>query len=277
MNKTLARALFKENFGQANHYLITSLIGLYVLRESDISTAPTVFRTSWNPKDKASSIARSRIFVLHSLLGWAVDSLDMYASILHRRPSYLQSPAISAEMDGAGRSVYKKVIALGDHFAVDASVMALMDVLITWRNNVFHELAENRIRRASSQALLQNGTEIEKDFRGLITVELEEKAHRGADLTFKEAASLASAAHKYVEHVDAAVLETLDVEKFCRDAIQQALDSRDKSDGFAAKYFGLDAARRRSFVRVWLENKFRAASVDGSIIAACAKLHRTVD
>lgn len=86
MKQSSARRTFKRNFGQANHFLVTCLVGLHTLENSDIIRAPVDLHAAWSPKDKASSISRSKHFVLQSFLGWAVDSLDTYLGLLNRRP-----------------------------------------------------------------------------------------------------------------------------------------------------------------------------------------------
>jgi hypothetical protein len=99
------------------------------------------------------------------------------------------------------------------------------------------------------------------------------KAETGADLTFKEASSLIAAAHKFVEAVDAAVLDHFDQRTFCLEAVSEALDAR--SPVFAGKFLKLNADQRRRFVRNWLGNVFGFAEVPEEIVDACAALKRS--
>jgi len=145
INTTPARAEFKRHLGQANHFLVTALVALHQLQRSDVTDAPEELRTSWNPKDKAASIARTRIFVAQSFLGWAVDSIDLYLSLLNRKPKFLRDQALIGALDGAGRSVLRKAQIIAQHYSICPATCALVDVLITWRNNVFHELADNAL------------------------------------------------------------------------------------------------------------------------------------
>jgi hypothetical protein len=223
ISATPARAKFKQHLGQANHFLVTALVALHQLQVSDVATAPDELRTSWNPKDKAASIARTRIFVTQSFLGWAVDSIDLYISLLNRKPKIIQNSSVISALDGVGRSVLKKTQVIAKEYEVSAHSHALVDVLITWRNNVFHELADNRIPSESQQALVDYAGFIQTHYRGLVVTNLAAKAEKGADLTFKEASSLINATHKFVELVDAAVLSRFDQRKFCIEAPQQNL------------------------------------------------------
>lgn len=88
MKQTKARKEFKKKFGQQNHFLITSLIGLDYL-ENNYVECPESFSTSWNPKDKKQSVRRSRDFLLQSFLTSAVDGIDMYISMLNTAPKYV--------------------------------------------------------------------------------------------------------------------------------------------------------------------------------------------
>ncbi|HET8901867.1 MAG TPA: hypothetical protein VFM84_08030, partial [Holophagaceae bacterium] len=82
---------------------MTSLVALHTLEKSEIDAAPVELRAAWGPKDKGASVVRSRNFVLQSFLGWAVDSVDMYLSLLNRKPNFVQDLSLSSQLDGAGR------------------------------------------------------------------------------------------------------------------------------------------------------------------------------
>ncbi|MBR0566901.1 hypothetical protein J5J83_12325 [Azoarcus sp. L1K30] len=274
MKKTLARIQFKKHFGQANHHLITSLVALHTLEKSSVIQAPGVLRTAWTPKDKNASVMRSRIFVLQSFLGWAVDSIDMYLGLLNRKPNYLQDISLSSKLDGAGRSVLKKVTIYSDHYKINEITHALIDVLITWRNNVFHELADNKLRPDSRKTLVNKASDIAETYRGLEVSGLAEKAEKGDSLTFKETASLINAAHHFVQELDEKILAVIDPMKFCKEAIQDALDEKDQATGFAAKYFGLTTEQRFRFLRNWLMNEYGYAEPTETILDECSQMKR---
>lgn len=277
MKKTLARIQFKKHFGQANHHLITSLVALHTLEKSSVVEAPTELHTAWSPKDKNASVIRSRNFVLQSFLGWAVDSIDMYLGLLNRKPNYLQDTSLSSKLDGAGRSVLKKMIIYSDHYKIAETTQALIDVLITWRNNVFHELADNKLRAESRKILSSKGTEIAEIYRGLDVSQLAEKAEKGASLTFKETASLINSAHHFVQELDEKILNTFDDIKFCKEAVQDALNNKDQSTGFAAKYLGLTEERRFKFLRNWFMNEYGFGELSDDILKNCVCIHRNAD
>lgn len=273
MKQTPARNRFKQQFGQANHYLVTSLVALHHLEVSDIKGAPPELHTTWNPKDRTVSIHRTRLFTLQSILGSAVDSIDMYISLLYRKPNYIRNLELCSELDGANRSVQKKVYAVAAHYHIDPMILALVDVLITWWNNVVHELAENTLRPETRTSLKENSEKISETYRGLVVDRLPQKAEEGVGLTFKETASLINAAHHFVEHVDAAVIERLDMESLCIDLVRDALESKDQSSNFGAKYYSLPSEKRRRFIQNWLTNVFGIGDQSNSTIEACLQIH----
>lgn len=274
MKQTPARRRFKQHLGQANHFLITSLVALDELERGPVAEGPPGLHAAWNPKDKAASIARTRTFVLKSFLGWAVDSIDMYISLLNRKPKWLRNEPLVSSLDGAGRSVSRKTQIVGKHFAVNLVTRALVDVLITWRNNVFHELADNRLQQETAAVLASQGEAIRDNYRGLSANGLSEKAEQGAPLTFKETASLISAAHLFVEEVDAAVLETVDLAALCDEAVRSALDDDTRIATFSAKFHSLTGDARSRFLRNWLQNNSGVSEVPDDVIEKCLLLRR---
>lgn len=237
MKQTPARTRFKKHFGQANHYLVTGLVALHLLEASEVVSAPPELHTSWNPKDKNSSIHRTRLFAHQAALASAVDAVDMYISLLYRKPNYIKDKDLCSALDGANRSVQKKVAAVAGHYQLKPMTVALVDILITWRNNLVHELADNTLRPETVAVLANSAKSIAENYRGLITDGLKEKAEKGDSLTFKETTSLINAAHNFVEEVDAIVIERLDLGDLCRELVADALADSSRGVDFLAKYY----------------------------------------
>jgi hypothetical protein len=277
MQQTPARSKFKERFGQSNHFLITNLVALHHLERSEVISAPQELHTSWNPKDRKASIRRTREFTLEAFLGSAVDGIDMYLTLLYRKPNYIQDRTLESVMDGTSHSVARKVNAFAKHYDIEKVAVALVDVLITWRNNVIHALAENDLQESTVKILKDFSEEIGESYRGLDPTSLASKAKRGESLTFKETASLIRATHNFVELVDTAVLARLDLGALCMRVVQDALDSSDHVR-FAPKYFSLpQGADRRRYVANWLVNRFgiRPTDLGEQILDECVSLKRT--
>lgn len=167
MKTTKAKKDFKKRFGQTNHFLITSLIGLDAIETGKIETKPESFSTSWNPKDPIRSVYRTRTFILQSFLGWAVESLEMYLTELNRKPKELNSTRFTELYSKAGQSINKKAILVGTEAGIDPVLIALIEILITWRNNTFHYDIDNQIRKESLETLQSSSKRIKNEFCGL--------------------------------------------------------------------------------------------------------------
>lgn len=85
---------FKKDIGSNNHFLITALVGLDKIDESDIGK---VEPASWNPQDVKASVTRSREFVIKAGLAWAITCLDVFlkdffASFFDNKDEFYQLP-----------------------------------------------------------------------------------------------------------------------------------------------------------------------------------------
>lgn len=229
MNATKAKKSFKKRFGQANHLLITTLVGLDAIETGQVTQKPDGFNTSWNPIAPARSAERARIFTLKSFLGWAVESLEMYLTELNRKPKELESEEFTVVFSKAGRSICQKTIGVGEYAKIDPVLVALMEVLITWRNHTFHYDIDNEIRIGSVDVLRNAADRIREEFCGLEIDQLQDTWKKHGDFTFKETASLISATHKYVSAVDAFALARLDTKKYMTDALELHFRSNEKA------------------------------------------------
>jgi len=249
MKTTLAKREFKDRLGQANHFLITSLIGLDGIESGKISEKPSSFSTSWNPKNVIRSAERSRIFLLKSFLGWAVESLEMYLTELNRKPKLLESEKFTELYSKAGRSIYLKTILIGDELKIDPVLVGLMEVLITWRNYTFHYDVDNTIRDSSFEVLLNEEKRISTEFCGLEVVQLKKTWETGGDFTFKETASLINATQKFVSAIDTYILNNLNFEQYYSEIL---IEHFDKNSNSKQKY--LTSQGMEKFILVLLQN-----------------------
>lgn len=248
INKTIARKNFKKKFGQQNHFLITTLIGLDLVDQQDVS-CPESFSTSWNPQDKSCSVSRSRDFILQSFLFTAVDGIDFYISKLNTEPLYI-TKELHDKICGAGQSVYNKVKVVSDFYNIDKRLSALCLLLITLRNNLLHSMAENEVEER--ELLLSSQDFIKHSYCGLDVTELLTKTNTKKAPTFKEVASLIKATHQFVEIVDGCVLSNLDIDLFLLKATEFLLK---KQKNAYKKYRSIqEAEKRKRFVKNLLQN-----------------------
>lgn len=75
MQKYGAFGKFKKDIGSNNHFLITTLVGLDKIDQSDVGKEKPA---PWNPQDVKASVERSREFVIKAGLAWAITCLDVF-------------------------------------------------------------------------------------------------------------------------------------------------------------------------------------------------------
>jgi len=130
-------------------------------------SCPESFSTSWNPHDRARSARRSREFVLKSFLSSAVDGIDTYLSLLNREPKYFSDKEIEHKICAGERSVYRKLENLANYLKINEITLSLCMLLIIFRNNMIHAIAENELDEKYRQVLLYNIDLIRDKYRGL--------------------------------------------------------------------------------------------------------------
>lgn len=263
MKASPAKNEFKNRFGQANHFLITALVGIDGIQTGIIKEKPESFNTSWNPRDTKRSADRTRVFVLKSFLGWAVESLEMYLTELNRKPKLLESETFTSLFSKAGQSVYKKTTLIADEIKVDPILIALMEVLITWRNYTFHYDIDNEIRESSMQILIDNAEEVKNRFSGLDINQLKKTWESGGDFTFKETASLIKATQDFVSSIDSYVLLNLDYERFLTETTQKHFD---KNESSLTRYHSFDKDKKKKYLKVLLQNIAGVSELDDNIL-----------
>lgn len=271
MKHTLARRAFKQKLGQANHFLVTTLVALDCLDKNPRHEAAGL-HAAWSPKSVPNSIQRSRVFILHSFLGTAVDALDVYFSLLNRKPDFLQDAGFSQVLQACKRSVHKKASTFASWVPGIKVEAALVEVLITWRNNVMHELADNILSDSSKDALKAYAHQIASSYRNLNPENLVKKAETGADLTFKETASLIGAAHNFVEAIDRHVLANLDRPAFYLNFMRDWLVQNPGNQGFRTRLFDTKAERWERFMSNWASNTLHASPLNRDDLDAIRNL-----
>jgi hypothetical protein len=213
LNRTDARAAFKGLLGQANHFLITILVGLNGVRRGGIEIDEE-FRTSWNPRDVRHSADRSRAFALDLALVRAVDSIDTYMMRSRRRPLALASSSFASSMDGTGQKVSKRLEVFNAYLdPLPKHHTAFIKLAIEWRNRRVHSLADDKTEDDDIKSLQEAADTLRDEFSGLNVVELIKDYKSGSAPTFKEAAAIIRLVHLAVENFDAQLLGDLDINR----------------------------------------------------------------
>ncbi|WP_162933080.1 hypothetical protein [Roseovarius sp. EL26] len=227
LKRTVARTAFKDLLGQANHFLITILVGLEGVRSGKVELGEE-FSTSWNPRDARRSAERSRHFALDLALVRAVDAFDTYMMLCRRHPCVFHSSKFEAGFDAAGQSTSKRLIVFDKYLPLaNANDIPLAQTAIDWRNKRVHSLSNERIQRKLETQLVLDEERFLKNFRGLEIKEFLKRYKGNEAPSFKDAASVISLMHSLVEKFDRALLDGMDVERYTKDCLGQRLSESD--------------------------------------------------
>lgn len=237
LNESRGRLHFKGLLGQANHLIVTALVGLDGVEKGLITTVPPELHAAWSPKSPINSARRARRLILDMVLLQAVDSIDVYIRMARRLPGLVQADALRDGIDGAGRSVMGKVVALEKQYgAAEPVAFALVLVMIAWRNKSAHEESDTKIDVRHRDVLVQNAETIASNYRNLDV----DRLLSGFDIgepTFKECASLINAAQRFIQALETALFRGLNTEQYLKELIWKVpseLDS-DASQRFRKK------------------------------------------
>lgn len=211
INHSIALKHFKKEIGQANHMLITIMVGLDGIVPYNIE-AKDEFHTSWNPKSKKRSVDRSKVFAKKAALVWLVDCLDMYLHLINQSPILIDNENLKNDLDDDknSRSVYRRVELMSTHYNIQSTDFALVDLLICWRNRLTHFRAENDITEQSKRILQNNSDEIMRTHCGLCIEQTLASFNKHNSPSFKEVTSFVRASINWVSEVDKKILHDID-------------------------------------------------------------------
>lgn len=210
INKSYALKKFKKEIGQANHFLITILIGLDGVKSGKV-VKNDEFDAAWNPRDVIVSANRSRIYTIKASLAWVVDCLDMYLRLCNRKPRLL-SEELSNKFNGTSHRVYEKYKLVSDECALSDIDKAVVDLMICWRNRMTHFDADNDISNESRNILIEcvNEDETTKKIH-LDSNRMLNSFDQNECPTFKEMAFMISRTISFVESIDKILLDRVNV------------------------------------------------------------------
>ena len=258
LSKSSTLRQFKHMLGQANHKIITVLVGLYViendmLENEKLAAIPHELRVAWSPKDRVRSAERSRILTLNMALVYSVDALDVYFRGSNTKPFLNQSQALQSKIDQAGQSVYKKFLAFENHFPTeDETLSALIALMITWRNRAVHTTADNEVCQHYKNVLATNIDEIKARFHGLDSTVLLAGYNASRNPHFKEVASFMNATHHYVNVLEQALFRELNPTRFLKELVWTGISTDISLPSTASK--PRNEVRKQHLNRIWGKN-----------------------
>ena len=262
-----AQKLFKKQIGQANHFLITILVGLTEVAKGTVQK-PATMNVKWDPKDDKVSALRSMRYALNSSLAWAVDNLDGYIQMCRRKPCLVPKDIMS-KIDEADRSVYEKFCVLSERYKNNGDLIlygALVSLAIQWRNVTTHSNADNELDKESQKILLGNSDWYKNNFKHLDVDIALKRFGRHCNPSLKEVASMIKAISRFVEEIDACLINDVDLERYALDVIDlnftsNAVPSKQDQRTLLPT---MKAERQLSKVKMILENNgFTVTQDDG--------------
>lgn len=220
--KSTALKKFKKEVGQANHFLITILIGLDGVKSGNV-TKNDLFDAAWNPKSVDASVERSRIYAIKSGLTWIVDCFDMYLRLCNRKPRLLSSE-LSSKFDRTGHSVYQKYKLVISEYELPKLEVAVVDLLICWRNKMVHFDADNDILESNRNYFLNEmkNEDIVKKYH-LDIDQMIEGFNSGRSPRFKEITFMTGRVIAFVECLDKKLIANLDELSFLKSTLSYKL------------------------------------------------------
>lgn len=262
LNKSFGRKRFKGSLGNANHLIITSLVGLDAIERGAVVKIPTEMRTTWSPKSPQASARRARRLVLDMALIRAVDAIDVYIRDSMRQPTLIQDASLRGSIDRAGRSVFKKLAALENNLlGLDALLCALVAVLVSWRNEGAHMEADDTLSTTQRATIVSNRKIIADRFSGLDAEILVSDYDSEKPATFKEVASLINASHHFVQDLEEQLFKQINPETYLRQLVSEAIRPkiRDRSASIKkgseiAAIWGRSPTDRPRYVRSLLQH-----------------------
>jgi hypothetical protein len=247
MKASRPRRVFKSLLGQANHFLVTIVVGLEAVKDG--ANAPSGLRAAWSPKNKIQSARRSRHFALSAGLARSVDSVDAYLSVALRRPSIVESPVLRGALEAAGRSVTRKLIAVSEHYpALPAAEVALVRMVVIRRNALVHTMSEDEVEDDLLESLRSSAADIRERYRGLDIERTIVRTRNRALPSLKEVAGAISACQRYIEALDSALLRDVVWERYLSDVIVEHAKKNTDRHGARrrlAELWGREPERRR--------------------------------
>ncbi|QQX90207.1 hypothetical protein IGS75_08140 [Gluconobacter sphaericus] len=246
LERSKPRKEFKNLLGHANHLIITALVGLDGIERGVINDVPKDLRTVWSPKDAVISAKRSRRLILDMALIRAIDAIDVYLREAVRKPALIQLTSFRRDLDSAGLSIFKKMLAVEKHYPNLGRIpVAIVFLMIAWRNRGAHTEADLDAPQIYLDILKDNARELAERFSGLDAEMLLGGYDAVRPVTFKEVASLINAAHQLVAELDTRLLTSLDIELFLKDVVWTSLSDSQKLNE------RIDQARKRRAVSIW--------------------------
>lgn len=265
LNHSKVQRQFKKRMGQANHFLITILIGLDEVGKGTVKK-PDTLDVAWDPKDVKASVIRSREFALNSSLAWIIDNFDAYVQNCKRKPRLIEKKDLLSDLDCADRRVHDKFVVLFNRYKNRDQIKlygALLALGIQWRNIKTHSEAKNILDEEYVKILSDNKDWYYSNFSHLVIDDalVHFNAHKSPSL--KETTSIIKAVLSFIELVDVELIKELDSERYLSELFEEHFSIEEKQKNKRVLFMTLTKERQKSLVKnILLSNGY--TYTDGS-------------
>lgn len=230
LRRTSARKVFKQNHGQANHFLITLLVGLDAVRDG-VATPADTFSATWVPLDRERSADRTRDFALRSTLASTIDAVDSYIRLLVPAPSPIAALGVRKQLDELGNQQLAHRVSAIAGVAEDLQIeVDLIALAVLWRNSLVHFVSDPVLDEECERRLIDAEDVVHARYQGLGVSELIDRFRRHSGKVaprFKELAGFNAAAHTLVRSVDSAILSQMVASDFFIEWLRKFAKDRD--------------------------------------------------
>lgn len=223
LKKSLAYSQLKKRIGQANHFLITILVGLDEVSKGNAKKSATL-DARWDPKDVKVSASRSRTYALNSSLAWIVDNFDSYVQNCKRKPSLIEDSDLRSALDSADRRVNEKFEVLYERYKTVGDLKlfgALIALGIQWRNVTTHSGGDNVLDNEYERILQENKDWYINNLCHFDVDIAQESFNKRRNPSLKEVASIIKAVLRFVEIVDKELIKEIDIERYVIDLLDK--------------------------------------------------------
>lgn len=266
LNETSARKIFKEKLGSANHLIITSIVGLDAIERGVVSSIPEELHVAWSPMSKIASARRSRRLILDMALVHAVDALDLYLFEALNNSHLIQSEELKEKLQESDTKISKKFGLVTQAFPLlDEKIIALMWVMLAWRNKGVHGRARLVVEGTQWDVLKRNHEWLHRSYSGLDINRLHTGFSQGKAPTLKETLSLIRATQHFVKELESILLNELDQIDYLRCMLKSTFSNNEPGgEGVDLKIkdriqsiWGVDIKRKRGCLkRLLIRNGF---------------------
>ncbi len=214
------RRAFKQSLGQANHFLITILVGLDAVEDGSARQRPGM-PVSWNPQDPARSAARSRGFAARAAFGLLFDCIDAYTWEILGDPPIVQCDKDRAALRKAADSTARFEDLAKLVGQKEGSAWALLNLGRAWRHRLVHTRSDATPDGNAIAALRKHKDDIKVTYAGL-DIEKLQKSFPG-EPHLKETTAMIRAGHQFVEAADRELLTGFDQCAYAKQALASHL------------------------------------------------------